>query len=190
MSSDPLAFFRDLPDLDVNHVKGNISLEDKNLNCKVLKYFVGTGNRFGVDIGKRLKTTDINVYKGAGGALEAQLVLEIDVTEDMCNVYGTMHGACAALLVDLGASGPLIAVGIATGTDTSGMSQTMDLIFHNAPRLGSKLRIVSTSVTVGGRLKTGRTEIWDKSGDKLYVSGTHSKVNIPPQGKSKKSSKL
>ncbi|EGO02138.1 hypothetical protein SERLA73DRAFT_177928 [Serpula lacrymans var. lacrymans S7.3] len=190
MSSDPLAFFRALPDLEVDHVKGNISLEDKKLNCKVMKYFVGTGNHFGVAIGNRLRATDINVYKGAGGALEAQMVLEIDVTEDMCNVYGTMHGACAALLIDLGASGPLVAVGIATGTNTTGMSQTMDLIFHNAPRLGSKLRIVNTSVTVGGRLKTGRSEIWDKSGERLYVSGTHSKVNIPPQGKSKKPSKL
>ncbi|EGO02309.1 hypothetical protein SERLA73DRAFT_178181 [Serpula lacrymans var. lacrymans S7.3] len=190
MASDPLAFFRSLPDLDVGHIKGNVSLEDKNLNAKVLKYFVASKPCFGTDIGHRLGITDINLFRGPGNRLEAETILEIGVEEDMCNAWKSLHGACAAYLADVGALGPLIVLGTATGRNTVGMAATMNLIFHDAPQLGAQLKIVNTSITLQGLLMTSRSEIRDKVSEKVYVSGVLNSVRVPPADALKRANKL
>ena len=70
----------------------------------------------------------------------------------------------------------LVALGVISGVDGVGVSQSMNLIWHrpihqyvqsckllivifNAWVRGRKLRILSTSVTLNGRIKTARCEV-------------------------------
>ncbi|KAJ6557720.1 hypothetical protein B0H19DRAFT_1070340 [Mycena capillaripes] len=41
-----------------------------------------------------------NVWGNASTAISEGDILEIEGTESKCNVYGTMHGSCVALLLD------------------------------------------------------------------------------------------
>ncbi|KAL0581482.1 hypothetical protein V5O48_000525 [Marasmius crinis-equi] len=79
----------------------------------------------------------------------ARTVCEIDVTRNMCNVYGTLHGGCAAYMIDpcvhlpnafLSEDMPqmgdrcsvsaLVTLGIVAGIDGTGVSQSMVLQWH------------------------------------------------------------
>ncbi|EEB92078.1 hypothetical protein MPER_09466, partial [Moniliophthora perniciosa FA553] len=48
---------------------------------------------------------------------------------------------------------------------------------------GEKLRIVSTTMTLGSRTMTARTEIWNATKHRLCVSGTQIKMSLSPQAK-------
>ncbi|KDQ29777.1 hypothetical protein PLEOSDRAFT_1038800 [Pleurotus ostreatus PC15] len=187
--SDPLHFFRSLPpapNADVKKIKGNFSDTHKQLAANALAYFVDTGNTWGSGVGQRLNLVEINLSRRDGGTLEAQTILEIEVTEEMCNVFGIMHGACAAYLFDPATSSALVALGLELGIDGSGVSQSMNIIWHKPASRGAKLRLISNSIAIQGRIRSARCEIWDAEG--LCVSATHSTIN--PGRKFKSGGKL
>lgn len=105
---------------DPSSIQGNASSEVKQTCLELFRFFISTpGNSYGADIGQRLKLVEINIW-GEGGSTSAQTVVEITVEKgkfyslrlfesstitgvaylDMCNVFETMHGACAAYIVD------------------------------------------------------------------------------------------
>ncbi|KAE9402015.1 hypothetical protein BT96DRAFT_817106, partial [Gymnopus androsaceus JB14] len=49
---------------------------------------------------------------------------------DMCNVYGTLHGGCAAYIIDLCSSTSIVCYGLYTGTDGTGVSSSMNIQWH------------------------------------------------------------
>ncbi|EPQ58890.1 hypothetical protein GLOTRDRAFT_125213 [Gloeophyllum trabeum ATCC 11539] len=177
---------------DSRKIKSNISLDDLQLNLNILQHFVNEGHVFANFVGQRFDITDMNVYDrevGEAKTKEAVVVVEITVDKDMSNPYGTLHGACAAYLVDLCTSMPLIALGIAIGIDGSGMSQAMDIVYHSAAPVGARLRVVATTLTIAGRIMAARCEIRNKKSGALLVSATHTKVN-PYAKKASEKSKL
>lgn len=112
------------PTLDISHVRGNVTDEAKQLASQVFYYFVSTRERsYGADIGQRLKLVEVNVREQGDGpdAPSGETIFEIEVEkgewiwkflfcfndhaflfarQDMCNIFGTLHGACAAYMVD------------------------------------------------------------------------------------------
>jgi hypothetical protein len=95
----------------------------------------------------------------------ATLTLEIEVTEEMCNLHSNLHGGCAAFLLDcerlclpsltwrikarkqlahvllaVGSSLPLIAISNEETWSTSGVSQNFNLFFMQAVPAGTKLQ--------------------------------------------------
>ncbi|KAJ7631963.1 HotDog domain-containing protein [Mycena polygramma] len=102
---------------------------------------------------------------------EARVVCEIDVTEDMLNDGGNIHGACSAFLIDMCSSACLMVF-------QRGMhvSQTLNIVYHSPAVLGEKLRIINTTMTVGTRVMTVRTEIWNATQYRLVASGVHVKM--------------
>jgi hypothetical protein len=122
-SPDGLSFFHSLPRAvhdDVENIKGNLTLEQKQLCANILEYFVVAGNAYGSEVGKRIQLVEINVTKEDGRGVQGRTVCEVEVakgetrnalrrlmfaqmvanSKDMCNIYGTLHGGCAAYLID------------------------------------------------------------------------------------------
>ncbi|KAJ8517754.1 hypothetical protein ONZ45_g5082 [Pleurotus djamor] len=136
--SDPLAFFRSLPpapNVDIDTIKGNLSEDQKKYCANALAYFISSGNSWGTSVGQRLKFLAMDVVEPLsstlpGGSWEARTVLEIKVTQDMCNLFGVLHGGCAAYLIDPASSSALVALGVVLGIDGTGMSQSMNIIWH------------------------------------------------------------
>ncbi|EJD36281.1 hypothetical protein AURDEDRAFT_74411 [Auricularia subglabra TFB-10046 SS5] len=84
-----------------------------------------------------------------------------------------------AFFVDLFATFPLVVQGAIDGRlgDTIGVSQSMNFVFHDVARLGTRLRATSTCVALGSRMMSGRCEIWDKDRNRLICSGVHLKMS-------------
>lgn len=101
-------------------ISGNATDEEKQLGVNVFSHFVGTDDSsYGAAIGQRLKVVEMNVWQRHESSVHGHTVFETEVsrgedshnvfsipcvcslyTADMCNVLGTLHGACAALIID------------------------------------------------------------------------------------------
>jgi acyl-coenzyme A thioesterase 13 len=109
-------------DIQVSHISGNLSDDAKRRSVSAFTYFVSTVDKsYGASVGQRLKPLEMNVWKGGSAAAYGETVFEITVDKgtiwllsigffwefwfmglmiDMCNVFGTLHGACAAYIID------------------------------------------------------------------------------------------
>ncbi|KAG2013113.1 hypothetical protein CC2G_010053 [Coprinopsis cinerea AmutBmut pab1-1] len=168
-----------------SQIAGNASADTKRFCWSMFKYFVNEPHWFSSKIGHSVNLVEVNVWdvdgasaeKGGDKPARAETVFEVEVTEDMCNLFGIMHGACAAYLIDHCSVSSLIALGYNVGKDGTGLSQSMNIIWNEAAPLGTKLRIVNTSMIMRGRVRTCRSELWN--GPRLCVTGVHSLVNAP-----------
>ncbi|TFK28957.1 hypothetical protein FA15DRAFT_454849 [Coprinopsis marcescibilis] len=170
-----------IPEVDISNTKGNASDETKRFCWGMFKYFVNAPHWFSSRIGHSIQLVEVNVWnldgKDEDRPASAETVFEVEVTEDMCNLFGILHGACAAYLIDHCSVSSLVALGYNTGKDGTGLSQSMNIIWNEAAPLGTKLRIVNSSMIIRGRVRTCRTELWN--GNRLCVTGVHSLVNAP-----------
>jgi len=165
---------------DVSRITGNASDDIKRFLDSVL-----TNPRkersptFAESIQRRLQVTEVSINKKAEEErkTEARVVLELEVSEDMLNGGGNIHGGCSAFLVDTCSTLALIALGIAnTGEISPSVSQSLNIVYHSPAQLGDKLRLVNTTLTIGARAQSARTEIWNVMHHRLVVSGTHVKM--------------
>ncbi|EAU84248.2 hypothetical protein CC1G_08178 [Coprinopsis cinerea okayama7 len=110
----------------------------------VFRHFVGeSGTWFASSIGTSVRLVEVNLWStdGNGKPTKAESVFEVVVTKEMCNPFGILHGACAGYLLDYCSVTPLVALGYHNGEDGTGLSQSMNIIYHGAAPIGSKLRI-------------------------------------------------
>ncbi|KAJ7158290.1 HotDog domain-containing protein [Mycena crocata] len=105
---------------------------------------------------------------------EGRFVCELIVTEDMLNGAGHLHGGCSAFLVDICSTLCLMLF-----DDGMHVSQALNIVYHSPAGLGDKLRIVNTTMTVGARAMSARTEIWNATHHRLVATGVHIKMHLP-----------
>ncbi|KAI3598426.1 hypothetical protein WG66_000716 [Moniliophthora roreri] len=116
----------------------------------------------------------------------AQTICEIDVTKNMCNIFGNLHGGCSAYMIDHCSVSALVSLGIVAGIDGTGVSQSLSLQWYRPAILGTKLKIISTTVSLDGYIRTARSELRDRVDNTLYVEATHSTINKNAGRKSEK----
>ena len=110
---DPLARIRSFPKApspnhDVNAIRGNLTLEQKQLNANALAYHVAAGTKvFASDSLRGLKLLEVNVRPRAQGCnggsriedtLEGEMICEIAITE---GAYRNPHDRSAFKLLEL-----------------------------------------------------------------------------------------
>jgi len=121
VNTPALRFLRSLaqaPNVDISQIKGNITDDQKQLLVNTFFYFVHPKEKiYGADIGQRLKILEMNVWAKGGSAPYGEVIFEIEVqkgkrrsslhfelvtkiSQDMCNVLGKMHGACASYMAE------------------------------------------------------------------------------------------
>ncbi|KAF9020664.1 hypothetical protein BDZ89DRAFT_1093664 [Hymenopellis radicata] len=155
---------------------GNVSDDIKRLtNNTFLAYGVGGEDAFGFTTGRAVKFVDIRVDRSVEqhGRLQATTIAEVLVNKNMLNGAGMLHGACAAYLID---NTPLVVLGLVQGTNGVGVTQSMNLMFHSPASTGTRLRIISTSITMGGRIMSAKCEIVSKDTGRMVASGWLSKM--------------
>lgn len=169
----------ELPSGAIEEVTGNASRATKELVALWLLYIRSAGGGFGVRTGKSLKLVEISILPKVDEPKrqEARVVLEMTVTEDMLNLAGNLHGACITYIVDICSTLPIIAILHAQGgSGDPGVSQQIDTTFHAPATLGDKLKLITTSTTVGGRTASARIDLWDTTRHRLVASGTQIKM--------------
>ncbi|KAJ7050102.1 hypothetical protein C8F01DRAFT_1264366 [Mycena amicta] len=178
--------FRQLPNVDASQIRGNVSAEQNQINANIFAFYVsGKGGP------RRYR-----IHSGRDGAVGR---LEIEVVEDMCNVFGTMHGACGAYLIDqcvssfseffkflvLNLSLHLQVLQSARWFCTDAWQASTgrldldehQLAPHRTANLGDSLEIYTQTVHFDHRSRMVRCEIRDKETRRLLVSGTNSFLN-------------
>lgn len=164
-------------------MKGNLPPEQKQGLETIMYDVMSRSDLFGASIGRRVVITEASIVPKAEEAsrTEARVVCEVTVEEDMLNPGRSLHGGCAAFLIDSCSTLVFIAAG-----RSAGVSASMDVVYHAPATLGSKLRIVSTAMAIGARIMSARTEIWDDTKKRLCVTGIHVKMEpSPPERESK-----
>ncbi|KAK7045021.1 hypothetical protein R3P38DRAFT_2509353 [Favolaschia claudopus] len=151
-----LAWQNSLPAVlvDVQQIQGNVSEEEKQINANIFAYFcTGSGLTkfppFNTKISRGFRVVGFSVWEDTEkGSAEGEAVFEIEVTKEMSNVYGTLHGGCAAVsYFSVAPPGScrraacrttvaaMVLLGRAKGFDGTGVSITMNIHWHHAAPL-------------------------------------------------------
>ncbi|OAX43378.1 hypothetical protein K503DRAFT_708745 [Rhizopogon vinicolor AM-OR11-026] len=180
-------------DTDISQVGGNASPEFKRELQGWVQYLAtrpvtqSTGEQFGAfenKIASRLRLTEVSILPKAEEPekLEGRVVFEVIVDGEMANHVGTLYGGVAAMLIDQCSSMPIYLLGLATsGRGTIYVSQSLNIVYHSPALLGDKLRVVSTTLTVGNRTLSSRCEVWNTTRHRLVASAVHVKMNPSKQ---------
>ncbi|KAF5363617.1 hypothetical protein D9756_000112 [Leucocoprinus leucothites] len=178
--------------MSIAHIKGNASDDIKRVLGNPAAFFRTFRTQdfnhqlFGDAISDRLVCTEISLHKKPEEPkkVEAKVVVEITVEEDMVNGGGNIHGGCSAFLIDMCSTLSLTALNMnTTGEIIPSVSQALNIVYHSPAGLGDKLRLVNTTLTLGARAHSARTEIWNVTHHRLVASGTHIKMQPSPPPK-------
>ncbi|KAJ8088916.1 hypothetical protein PM082_014162 [Marasmius tenuissimus] len=169
---------------DISHVSGNVPDNVKRTiaHPSVFVFPIdgepekGTGHSDAIV--KRMVVTEVSVLKSSEEPSKdvGRVVCELEVAKDMVNRASNLHGGCSAYLVDICSSLALIALSMVKGGFVNHVSQSINMVYHSPAAVGDKLRIVSTTMTMGSRTVSARTEIWNATHHRLVVSGVHIKM--------------
>ncbi|KAG8928439.1 hypothetical protein FRC02_006898 [Tulasnella sp. 418] len=165
----------------IEEIAGTASSGQKGIVQQSLKLFHSDDN-FSSELGRRIIVTEVNYGPAPGGdgtrnRMVGHVVTEVEVTKDMTNGIGSLHGGCGAFLVDVCTSAMLMLFEETGWRQVyTGVSSTLNMSYHAPAPIGTKLRIVSTSVAVGQRTANARCEIYDKARGTVIATGTHLKM--------------
>ncbi|KAK2459954.1 hypothetical protein APHAL10511_008039 [Amanita phalloides] len=173
---------------DVSNIIGNASEDVKRIFSDPAQLFLawrrpGGDSLFGASIVKRMVMKEVSIIDKLEEPRkrEGRVICEVVTKEDMLNGAGNMHGGCAAFLIDLGSSMAIMALGLVSGAEEiNTVSQSLNIIYHAPASVGETLRIVNTTITLGSRALSARTEIWSTERHRLVASGTHVKMQPSP----------
>ncbi|OAX43381.1 hypothetical protein K503DRAFT_731781 [Rhizopogon vinicolor AM-OR11-026] len=148
---------------------------------------------FDSELISRLRLTEVSVLPKAEepDKLEGRVVFEVTVDEEMLNSNGSIHGGITAMIIDEHVSSthvrwqvndcstmPIYVLGLATGgRATGGVTHSLNVVYHSPALLGDKLRVVSTTLTLGNRALSSRCEIWNATRHRLVASAVHLKMD-------------
>ncbi|KAE9401943.1 hypothetical protein BT96DRAFT_573579 [Gymnopus androsaceus JB14] len=161
---------------DISSIAGNAPDYVKQLNYNTYhSYGVGGEDCFGYKVGKEVEFVDVSIDRKLErqGRLEATTTAEVTVNRYMLNGAGMLHGGCLAYLID---NTPLVVLGLVQNVNGVGVTQALNVLFHSPAPLGTSLRIVSTSVSLGGRVMTSRCEILDNKTGRAIASAFLNKM--------------
>ncbi|EGO02304.1 hypothetical protein SERLA73DRAFT_42272, partial [Serpula lacrymans var. lacrymans S7.3] len=166
-------------EVDVSLIPGNAPPKLKALVLHALRKRTTDGPNFKgfePEISDRLAWKEISVLQKLEEPekLEGRVVMEITVDKDMINANGVLHGGCTGYILSNCSTLPILVLGLATGGKGElGVSQFIDILYHSPATLGDKLRIVSSTLALGGRAMTARCEIWSETHHRLVASAVH-----------------
>ncbi|OAX43764.1 hypothetical protein K503DRAFT_730970 [Rhizopogon vinicolor AM-OR11-026] len=164
---------------DASQIQGNVSHYVKQLILNTfIAYGAGDEHCFGHSVAKAVKFVDISAHESheKHGRMESTTVAEIVISKSMLNGAGMLHGGCLAFLIDNCCSTPLVALGLIQNINGVGVTQSMNIMFHSPAPPGSCLRIISTSIAMGGRIMSARCEVINKKTGSVVASAYLNKM--------------
>ncbi|ESK94096.1 hypothetical protein Moror_12841 [Moniliophthora roreri MCA 2997] len=183
-------YFSSLDGANVSHIAGNASDKVKAFVADLSIYYRVNHPELKATfcdyIIPRIKVTEVSVLNNAEEPLKAEgrVVCSLTVEEDMVNASKNLHGGCSSFLVDMDVCSTLALSALSletTGKPHYTVSQLISVVYHSPATLGDELRIVNTSLTLGSRAVSAKTEIYNATHHRLVVSGTHIKMQASPQ---------
>lgn len=104
---------------------------------------------------------------------------ELEVTRELTNRFGTLHGGCIATLVDV-----LTTVALLTVSDRGGVSTDLSCSYVSPAEVGTRVRVACEVVKAGRTLAWMKCEITRVDDGSVVARGSHTKF-LPVGAKSK-----
>lgn len=197
-----------LPSHLIAHIRGNAPDYIKELPVKWLTIFArdhydgalrGGKKGFGAqggDMASQMRVTEVGIlpktdsvpplHTSSAGSdpaqpapVEGRVVVEIEVTADMCDQQGLLAQGALAFLIDECSTLSMVVANYAEDRPSPpGVSCNISVGFHGVARQGTTLRIVNRSLSVGRGLNSGRSDVWCTQQNKIIATGTQ--TTMPP----------
>ncbi|KAI0708031.1 HotDog domain-containing protein [Earliella scabrosa] len=160
----------------------NISSEHRATILDFDKHIMRGPATFARTIAAHIELREVEVFtREEDGKTQARVVFEMPMLEDMLNVAGNLHGGCSMYLIDTCSLTALHVLRIVLDKKEGFVSQAINTVFHAPTSLGSRLKIVNTTVVFGSRIFSARTEIWDMTNRRLVATGVQNMVLYVPR---------
>jgi uncharacterized protein (TIGR00369 family) len=101
----------------------------------------------------------------------------LQITQEMCNITGNLHGGCAATLIDDLTTVLLFAISQDGLYRLGGVSRNLSTTYFRPVAMGTKVRIVCEVVNAGKSLVRLRGGIYRIDTGQLCVQGDNEKTN-------------
>uniref|UniRef100_A0A0N5AQ08 Acyl-coenzyme A thioesterase 13 n=1 Tax=Syphacia muris TaxID=451379 RepID=A0A0N5AQ08_9BILA len=115
---------------------------------------------------------EVNCFARIINAEEGHVKVELDVTNELVNPYGTLHGGCTATLVDIVTTMALTA----TPRAQPGVSVDLSVSYLAAAKLGETIVVDASVLRAGKMLAYTRADVFRKSDNALVAVGQHTKA--------------
>uniref|UniRef100_A0A0N5C1X6 Acyl-coenzyme A thioesterase 13 n=1 Tax=Strongyloides papillosus TaxID=174720 RepID=A0A0N5C1X6_STREA len=103
---------------------------------------------------------------------EGKVKVEMEVTDDMTNPVGTLHGGCSATLIDCITTFACIA----TPQQKAGVSVDMTINYLSSAKVGDTIVLEGNVLKLGKNLAFTQGNIYLKKDNNLIVTGLHTKA--------------
>lgn len=109
----------------------------------------------------------------------------LTVTPEMQNTLGSLHGGCAATIIDNLTSTILMATSRPGMFQYGGISRNLNVTYLRPLPLNVELRLICEVVQMGRRLALVKAEMRRVDDNSLCVVGDHQKANMDPEANQK-----
>ncbi|KAJ7354192.1 hypothetical protein DFH08DRAFT_854380 [Mycena albidolilacea] len=159
-----------LPDTILSRIQGNAPPKVKESAVKWLNIF----HTFVGALTRKITVTEVSLDPDPleNGRI-LTLICEIDVTPEMVDGHDNVHNAFVVTVIDECVSSAVTALDYAEGgPGMSGVSLSLDTVFHNPAERGAKLRFVNTTLTAVSGMMSCRCQVWDLTRRRLVATST------------------
>lgn len=112
-----------------------------------------------------------------------RVTFSLQITQEMCNFTGNLHGGCAATLIDELTTVLLLAISQEGLYRQAGVSRNLSMTFFRPLSVGTKVKVICEVVNAGKRLVRLRGGIYRVDTGELCVQGDNEKVNSDGKAK-------
>ncbi|KAF7595904.1 hypothetical protein BBP40_004397 [Aspergillus hancockii] len=120
-------------------------------------------------------------FESATQGPPARVSFVFKVIPKICNAVGTLHGGCAATLIDILSTVILLGVSKPGNFSMGGVSRNLRVTYLRPAPKDTEVRLVCDVVHVGKRLALLRAEISRVDTGDVCVVGEHEKANTDPE---------
>ncbi|KAE8372433.1 HotDog domain-containing protein [Aspergillus bertholletiae] len=121
-------------------------------------------------------------FESATQGPPARVSFLLNVAPKMCNMMGTLHGGCAATLIDILSTSILLGISKPGYFSLGGVSRNLRVTYLRPLPSGLEIRLVCEVIHTGKRLALLRAEIQQADTGAVCVVGEHEKANTDPEG--------
>ncbi|KAJ7190195.1 hypothetical protein GGX14DRAFT_483690 [Mycena pura] len=154
---------RPIPDAYVARIAGNAPRGVKEMAVKWLNFYHAPPKCFAGTSARRTVVTEVSLHDNPlSDTRTLTMVSEIDVTEEILDTEDKLSYPFLITVIDECVSSAVATLDYAEGgPGISGVSLSLNTVFHNPAHLGSKLRLINTTLVAGAGLQSCRCEVWD-----------------------------
>ena len=115
-----------------------------------------------------------NVARGVNllDVSEGKVKLEFEVTEELTNPFGTLHGGCTSTMIDIATTTALLA----TPTGKPGVTVNLNVACLASAKLGETVIVDAEVVKAGRSIAFTEATLYRKSDNQIVATGQHTKA--------------